>query len=75
DVDCAGLDGSDQYRGVFIRAPWIESVGEDVEILARHDGAIVAARQQDMLATVFHPELTGDPRVHRYFVETIVGGR
>lgn len=75
DVDFSGLDGSDQYRGVFIRAPWIESVGEGVEILARHDGAIVAARQEDMLATVFHPELTGDPRVHRYFVETIVGGR
>ncbi|MDO9107803.1 MAG: pyridoxal 5'-phosphate synthase glutaminase subunit PdxT [Coriobacteriia bacterium] len=75
DVDFSGLDGSDEYRGVFIRAPWIESVGVGVEILARHDGEIVAARQQDMLATVFHPELTGDPRVHRYFVETIVGGR
>jgi len=75
DVDFAGLEGPDEYRGVFIRAPWIEDVGEGVEILARHDGAIVAARQGDLMATVFHPELTGDPRVHRYFVETIVGGR
>jgi len=75
DIDFQGLEGPDAYRGVFIRAPWIEEVGEGVEILARHDGAIVAARQGDMLATVFHPELTGDPRVHRYFIETIVGGR
>jgi len=63
----------DPYRGVFIRAPWIESVGEGVEVLARHGGHIVAARQGRLLATTFHPELTGDPRVHRYFVQTIVG--
>jgi len=62
------------YRGVFIRAPWIESVSEGVEILARHEGRIVAARQGNLLATTFHPELTGDPRVHRYFVQTVVGG-
>jgi 5'-phosphate synthase pdxT subunit len=61
----------DAYRGVFIRAPWIESVGEGVEVLASHDGHIVAARQERLLATTFHPELTGDPRVHRYFVETV----
>ncbi len=61
----------DAYRGVFIRAPWIESVGEGVEVLASHDGHIVAARQQRLLATTFHPELTGDPRVHRYFVESV----
>lgn len=75
DVDFEGLEGPDEYRGVFIRAPWIEEVGEGVEVLARHDGAIVAARQERMLATVFHPELTGDPRVHRYFIESIAGGR
>jgi 5'-phosphate synthase pdxT subunit len=61
------------YRGVFIRAPWIEGVGEGVEVLARHDGHIVAARQGNILATTFHPELTGDPRVHRYFVQTVAG--
>lgn len=61
------------YRGVFIRAPWIESVGDDVEVLARHDDHIVAARQGALLATTFHPELTGDPRIHRYFVDKVVG--
>jgi 5'-phosphate synthase pdxT subunit len=63
----------DAYRGVFIRAPWIESVSEGVEVLARHEGHIAAARQGDLLATTFHPELTGDPRIHRYFVETVIG--
>ena len=63
----------DVFRGVFIRAPWIESVGEDVEVLSEHDGHIVAARERSLLATTFHPELTGDPRVHRYFLEHVVG--
>lgn len=71
DVDVAHLDGED-YRGIFIRAPWIESVGEGVEVLAQHDGVAVAARDRDLLATVFHPELTGDPRIHRYFIEHVV---
>jgi 5'-phosphate synthase pdxT subunit len=65
----------DAFTGVFIRAPWIESVGDDVEVLAEHDGHIVAARERDLLATAFHPELTGDPRVHRYFVDHVVGER
>ena len=65
--------GIGRYRGVFIRAPWIERVGKGVEILAEHSGHIVAARQGRMLATVFHPELTGDTRVHRYFLEQVVG--
>jgi 5'-phosphate synthase pdxT subunit len=65
---------SEPFRGVFIRAPWIESVGEGVETLASHDGHVVAARQAALLATTFHPELTGDPRVHRYFLDHIVGG-
>lgn len=73
DLDIEGVEGG-EYRGVFIRAPWIESVGEGVEVLARHDGVIVAARQASLLATVFHPELTGDPRVHRYFIDHVVGG-
>lgn len=72
DLDFRGLEG-DEFRGVFIRAPWIEELGADAEELASHDGHIVAARQGDMLATAFHPELTGDPRVHRYFIERIVG--
>ena len=58
------------YHTVFIRAPIIESVGKGVEILAAlEDGRIVAARQGYLLATSFHPELTGDDRFHRYFME------
>jgi 5'-phosphate synthase pdxT subunit len=72
DLDVAHLDAP--FRGVFIRAPWIESVGEGVEVLAEHDGHIVAARQGAMLATTFHPELTGDPRIHRYFIDEVAGG-
>ncbi len=59
-------------RAVFIRAPAIISAGDGVEVLARlPDGAIVAAREAHMLAATFHPELTGDGRLHRYFVELV----
>lgn len=54
---------------VFIRAPWIERAGEGVEVLCRVGGKIVAARQENMLATSFHPELTDNLCVHRYFAE------
>jgi 5'-phosphate synthase pdxT subunit len=70
-LDVAGL--REPFTGVFIRAPWIESAGSGVEVLARHDGHIVAARQGNLMATTFHPELTGDPRIHRLFVEGIEG--
>lgn len=70
DLRFAHLD--QPFRGVFIRAPWLESVGDHVEVLAEHDGHIVAAREGRLLSTTFHPELTGDPRVHRYFVEHVV---
>jgi 5'-phosphate synthase pdxT subunit len=56
---------------VFIRAPWIESVGENVDVLCRLDGHIVAARQDNMLATSFHPELTDDLSFHKYFLSMI----
>ncbi|MER3543700.1 MAG: pyridoxal 5'-phosphate synthase glutaminase subunit PdxT [Chloroflexota bacterium] len=60
------------FRAVFIRAPAIRSVGPGVEVLARlEDGTAVAARQGHLLATAFHPELTGDDRFHRYFLELI----
>lgn len=65
----------ERFCGVFIRAPWIESVGEGVEVLASHDGHIVAAQERDLLATTFHPELTGDPRIHRYFIEHVIGAQ
>jgi 5'-phosphate synthase pdxT subunit len=75
DLELAGIDGG-PFHAVFIRAPWVESVGPGVEILARvsggpADGRIVAVRQGNLLATAFHPELTGDPRVHRHFVELV----
>ncbi len=72
NLEFAHLAG-EPFRGVFIRAPWIERIGEGVEPLAHHDGVVVAARQGDLLATAFHPELTGDPRIHRFFVEDVAG--
>ncbi|MGW5494957.1 pyridoxal 5'-phosphate synthase glutaminase subunit PdxT [Streptomyces olivaceoviridis] len=66
-VDVKGIPG-DPVEGVFIRAPWVESVGAGAEVLAEHDGHIVAVRQGSALATSFHPELTGDHRVHSLFV-------
>lgn len=60
------------FHAVFIRAPLIEDVGPSVEVLARlEDGAIVAAQQGHLLATAFHPELTGDTRFHQYFLELV----
>jgi len=62
-------DDSRPFHAIFIRAPLIESVGADVDVLARLDnGAIVAARQGHLLVTSFHPELSGDDRFHRYFM-------
>ena len=61
------------FRAIFIRAPWVEAVSEQVTILGteRVTGRIVAARQGPLLATSFHPELTGDLRIHRYFVDMV----
>ncbi len=60
------------FRAVFIRAPLIEAVGAGVEVLATlDDGTIVAARQENLLVTAFHPELTDDPRFHQYFLEVV----
>lgn len=61
-------------EGVFIRAPWVESVGASAEVLATYDGHTVAVRQGNVLATSFHPELTGDDRVHAYFVDMVRAG-
>ncbi|MEU6876831.1 pyridoxal 5'-phosphate synthase glutaminase subunit PdxT [Streptomyces sp. NPDC046712] len=62
-------------EGVFIRAPWVESVGAQVEVLAEHEGHIVAVRQGQALATSFHPELTGDHRLHALFVDMVRAAR
>ena len=72
-VEVAGVPGG-PVEGVFIRAPWVESVGAAAEPLARADGRIVAVRQGRLLATAFHPELTGDSRVHRLFVDMVRDG-
>ncbi len=84
ELDVAHLDRP--FHAVFIRAPWVESVGEDVEVVARvalepqraHTsaaaaaaGRIVGVRQGHLLATSFHPEVTGDPRIHEYFVAMV----
>jgi 5'-phosphate synthase pdxT subunit len=71
DLDLPAL-GKEPFHAIFIRAPLIESVGKGVEVLAKlDDGTVVAARQGNLLATSFHPELTNDTRFHRYFLERV----
>ncbi|WP_283132988.1 pyridoxal 5'-phosphate synthase glutaminase subunit PdxT [Rhizohabitans arisaemae] len=72
DITLKGVAGG-PVRAVFIRAPWVESVGDGVEVLGKVPGTdrIVAVRQGNLLATSFHPELTGDTRIHEYFVEMV----
>ena len=68
----AGWEGPKGFHGVFIRAPIIRAVGKSVDIIARlPDGRIVGAQQGRLLATSFHPELTGDDRFHRYFLSLV----
>lgn len=69
-IDIAGIQGP-LVEGVFIRAPWVESTGAEVQTLATYDGHGVAVRQGNLLATSFHPELTGDHRVHALFTEIV----
>jgi pyridoxal 5'-phosphate synthase pdxT subunit len=71
DIDFEGLDSS--VHAVFIRAPWVERVGPEVRVLGRAGQHIVAVRQDKMLATAFHPEMTGDRRIHRLFVDMVTG--
>ena len=71
DIAFAGLD--DPVRAVFIRAPWVERAGDGVQALARAGGHIVAVRQGPVLATAFHPEMTGDRRIHQLFVDIVNG--
>jgi 5'-phosphate synthase pdxT subunit len=69
NLDIEGLD--DPFHAVFIRAPWIEKVGSEVEVLAEIDEHPVMVRQGPLLATSFHPELTGDDRIHRMLLDLI----
>lgn len=72
-VDIGAL-GDAPYRCVFIRAPSIEETGPNVEVLAElDDGTAIAAREDNMLATVFHPELTNDTRFHQLFLDMAAG--
>lgn len=72
DITVEGCAGG-PFHAVFIRAPFVERVGEGVEVLAAVDGHPVAVRQGSVLATAFHPELAADDRVHRMFVESLAG--
>jgi pyridoxal 5'-phosphate synthase pdxT subunit len=67
DVEVRGL-GDEPLRAVFIRAPWVESAGDGVEVLAELDGHAVVARQANLLVAAFHPELTDDLRLHSLFL-------
>lgn len=69
DLDFTGIDSP--VHAVFIRAPWVERVGDSVEVLARADEHVVAVRQGKVLATSFHPEMTGDRRIHKLFVDLL----
>jgi len=74
DLDVTGL--AKPFHAMFIRAPWVEKIGQDVEVVARVAsgeavGRIVAVRQANLLATSFHPEITGDHRMHALFVEMV----
>ncbi|UJH71161.1 pyridoxal 5'-phosphate synthase glutaminase subunit PdxT [Ornithinimicrobium sp. INDO-MA30-4] len=76
DLEVNGLpEEGGPYRAVFIRAPWVEQLGDDVETLATvdYDGEtrIVAVRQGNLMATSFHPEITGDDRIHEHFVSIV----
>ncbi len=77
DLNIKGVDGDKPFHAIFIRAPLIESVGAGVEVLARvekdNQDVIVAARQGNLLATSFHPELSHDDRFHRYFLKMAEG--
>ena len=72
ESDIEFADGSDELiRAVFIRAPWVEKVSDSVQVLAAIDTHPVAVRSETALATSFHPEITSDNRIHRYFIEQV----
>ena len=70
DLEIPGIDGA-PVRAVFIRAPWLASYGDAVEVLAEVDGHVVAARQDNMLVISFHPEIAGETRVHELFLRDV----
>ena len=70
DLPIAAL-GAEPFPAIFIRAPWIERIGPQVELLAQRDGHGVMVRERNVLGTSFHPELTSDDRVHAYFLRMV----
>jgi pyridoxal 5'-phosphate synthase pdxT subunit len=74
DLEVEGL-GPDPVRAVFIRAPWIEEAGPDVDVLAHYDGHPVVVREGTLLACAFHPELTDDSRLHALFMAMATAAR
>jgi pyridoxal 5'-phosphate synthase pdxT subunit len=71
DVRLPGVEPQRPLRAVFIRAPWVEAAGEEVEVLAAIDGHPVAVRQGNLLAIAFHPEIAGESRVHELFLQMV----
>lgn len=67
--------GEEPLRAIFIRAPWVERHGPDVDVLAVYEGHPVAIREERVLACAFHPELTDDPRLHAYFIAMTTSAR
>lgn len=74
DLAVEGI-GDEPLRAIFIRAPWVESHGPGVEVLASHEGHPVAIREGSVLACAFHPELTDDPRFHALFMAMVTSAR
>jgi 5'-phosphate synthase pdxT subunit len=70
DLDIPGVDGP-PVRAVFIRAPWVDVCGDDVEVLAEVDGHPVAVRQGNLLVISFHPEIAGEDRLHQLFLRAV----
>jgi len=71
DLDI-GMLGKEAFKGVFIRAPAVSEVGKDVEVIAKLNNKIVAVKQKNIIGTSFHPELSGDSRMHSHFVKMAV---
>ncbi|MEM3094105.1 MAG: pyridoxal 5'-phosphate synthase glutaminase subunit PdxT [Nitrososphaera sp.] len=67
-----GMLGKEAFKGVFIRAPAVSEVGKDVEVLAKLNNKVVAVRQKNIIGTAFHPELSGDSRMHRHLVKMAI---
>jgi 5'-phosphate synthase pdxT subunit len=74
DLEVEGI-GPEPLRAIFIRAPWVEEHGGDVEVLATHEGHPVAVRENTLLACSFHPELSDDSRVHALFMAIVTAAR